>query len=215
VDAVDAAASLRRGLAELGLQTGNTQIDTLLAWLRLLQQWNRIHNLTAVTKLADMIPRLVLNSAAAVPHLRGRDILDVGSGAGVPGIVLAVLAPERRYTLLDGNGKKTRFLEHCRIRLALDNVTVVRHRAETWAPDAGFDTIISRAFAALATFTAATRHLGRPGALWLALKGRVPAAEFREIEHNRAKYDIKCNSRPLKIPGAGSPATLVSIEIRP
>jgi len=212
---VDAAASLRRGLAELGLPADGAQIERLLAWLSLLQEWNRTCNLTAVTKLRDMIPRLVLNSAAAAPHLRGRDILDVGSGAGIPGIVLAVLSPERRYTLLDGNGKKTRFLEHCRISLALDNVTVVRHRAETWTPDAAFDTIISRAFAALPAFTAATRHLGRPGALWLALKGRVPAAEFRAMQHNREKYDIKCSSRPLKIPGAASPASLVSIEIRP
>ncbi len=212
---MDAAASLRRGLAELGLQACGAQIETLLAWLRLLEKWNRAYNLTAVRKLPDMIPRLVLNSAAAVPHLRGREILDVGSGAGIPGIVLAVLAPERRYTLLDSNGKKTRFLEHCRMSLPLDNVTVVHRRAETFAPATGFDTIISRAFAALAGFTEATRHLGRPGALWLALKGRVPAAEFQEIEHNQAKYDIKCSSRPLQIPDTSRPATLVSIEIGP
>ena len=208
---MDAAATLRAGLAQLGLATDAARIETLLAWLRLLKKWNRAYNLTAVAS-AQMIPRLVLVSAAAAPYLRGGEIVDVGSGAGVPGIVLAVLAPERRYTLLDGNAKKTRFLEHCRISLALENVVVVRDRAETFCARTPFDTIISRACAGLCDFTATTRHLGHDGTLWLALKGTVTTAEFAALARDRRSRGLRCRSRPLRVPNGGAPATLVGIE---
>ena len=213
---MDAATTWRAGLARLGLAKGKlatdaARIETLLAWLRLLRKWNRAYNLTAVGA-AQMIPRLVLVSAAAAPYLRGDEIVDVGSGAGVPGIPLAVLAPERRYTLLDGNAKKARFLEHCRLSLALENVVVVRARAETYCPRAPFDTIISRACAGLSDFTATTRHLGYDGTLWLALKGSVPTAEFAALARDRRSRGLRCRSRPLRIPDGGAPATLVGIE---
>ena len=208
---MDAAATLRAGLAQLGLTTDAARIETLLAWLRLLQKWNRAYNLTAVTP-AQMIPRLVLASAAVAPYLRGGEVIDVGSGAGVPGIPLAVLAPERRYTLLDGNGKKARFLEHCRVSLPLENVVVVRERAETFRPHAAFDTIISRACAKLADFIATTRHLGHRDALWLALKGTMTAAEFAPLERDCKTRGIECRSRPLRVADGGAPATLISIE---
>lgn len=206
-----AAATLRAGLAQLGLATDAARLETLLKWLRLLEKWKRAYNLTAVIP-AQMIARLVLPSAAAAPHLRGREIIDVGSGAGVPGIPLAVLAPERRYTLLDGNGKKARFLEHCRLSLALENVVVVRDRVETFRPHAPFDTIISRAYAKLPDFTATTRHLGHDGTLWLALKGKATAAELAGLERARKTRAIKYQSRPLRVLDGGAPTTLVSIE---
>lgn len=208
---MDTAATVRAGLAQLGLTPDAARIETLLAWLLLLEKWNRVYNLTAVAH-ARRIPRLVLESAAAAPYLRGAEIIDVGSGAGIPGIVLAVLAPERRYTLLDGNAKKARFLEHCRISLALENVVVVRDRAETFHPRTPFDTIISRACARLSDFTATTRHLGHGGTLWLALKGAVPAAEYARLRRDRKTRDLRHQSRALRVPGGGAPATLVAIE---
>ena len=208
---VDAAATLRTGLAQLGLATDAARLETLLAWLRLLEKWNRAYNLTAVAR-AQMIPRLVLVSAAAAPYLRGDEVIDVGSGAGIPGIVLAVLAPERRYTLLDGNAKKARFLEHCRISLALENVVVVRDRAETFRATTPFDTIISRACTGLSDFTATTRHLGHDATLWLALKGRVTKAEFAALARDRRSRGLHCRSRPLRVSNGGAPATLVGLE---
>lgn len=209
---MDATATLRAGLMPLGHAASDAQLEKLLGWLRLLQKWNRAYNLTAVVP-ARMIPHLVLVSAAAAPHVRGDEVLDVGSGAGVPGIVLAVLAPERRYTLLDSNGKKTRFLEHCRMDLSLENVVVVRDRAETFRPQPLFDTIISRAYARLADFIATTRHLGRPGALWLALKGAVAASEFEEMQRDWAKYGARYQARSLHVPNVRSPTTLLSVEV--
>ena len=123
------------------------QAAQLQQYLQLLQRWNKVYNLTAVRNLADMQPLHIDDSLSVAPFIRGETCLDVGSGAGLPGIPLAIVQPERHFTLLDTNGKKTRFMQQAVLELGLKNVKVVQTRVESWQPDAPFDAIISRAFA--------------------------------------------------------------------
>ena len=155
--------------------------ERLIAYLRLLQHWNRAFNLTAVRDPLEMIYRHVLDSLAVMPYLRGRDCLDVGSGAGLPGLVLAVARPGLSWVLLDSNGKKCRFLSHVQMELGLDNVRVERSRIEDFHPGARFSTIISRALSNLAAFVAGAGHLLAPGGCLLAMKGRNPERELATL----------------------------------
>lgn len=168
---------LRSGLVQLGIEPAPLRIELLLAYLELLVRWNRRFNLTAVRDPGDMVPRHLLDSLSALRWLSGERVLDVGSGAGLPGIPLAVVDPGRAYCLLDSNGKKTRFLEHAVAELGLANVDVVQCRVADFAPGELFDTVICRAFSAVPDFVAACGHLTAGGPL-LALKGRDPAGEL-------------------------------------
>ena len=199
---------LRSGLGNLGIKVGAGQIEALLVWLRLLQRWNRAFNLTSIPP-ARQITELVLTSAAAIVHLNASRILDVGSGAGVPGVPLAILAPDNDYTLLDANGKKTRFLKQCRIDLGLENVTVEQARVESYE-SAPFDTILARAFANLATFFGATRRLSHAGTRWLAFKSDAGANEVQHLPPDRAKWQL----HRLQIPGVARPASLIDIQVK-
>lgn len=203
---------LRNGLAELGIVAHAAQIETLLAWLRLLRRWNRAFNLTAIPP-ARQPAELVLTSAAAVAHLNTGRILDVGSGAGVPGIPLAILAPDNGYTLLDGNGKKTRFLKQCRAELGLENVTVEQARVETYE-SAPFDTIVARAFANLPVFFDATRRLSHAGTRWLAFKGGGAENEVQHLPRDRAKWRLHGLRIPGQLPGGAGTASLVIIQTK-
>ena len=153
----------------------------LLAYVELLQRWNRVYNLSAVRDPLEMIDRHVLDSLSALPYLGSGPCLDVGSGAGLPGLVLAVARPELSWVLLDSNAKKCRFLEHARVALALDNVRVARSRVEDFHPGGRFSTIISRALSNLADFVAGARHLLAPGGRLLAMKGRDPEHELAAL----------------------------------
>jgi 16S rRNA (guanine527-N7)-methyltransferase len=182
VPATSPAESLRAGLARLpaaDLDAG--QVSKLLAYLDLLERWNRAYNLTAVRDPAEMVTRHLLDSLAVLPWIPGGRLLDAGTGAGLPGVPLAIARPELEVVLLDSGGKKIRFLENLRRELGLHNVAPVQARLETYAPEglisAPFDAIISRAFASLAAFAAAARHLAGVARL-LAMKGRYPAAEL-------------------------------------
>ena len=172
--------ALETGLASLGL---NTPAEAFLNYLNLLNTWNQAYNLTAGRDPAAMISRHVLDSLAVLPWLEGQRILDVGSGAGLPGIPLAIARPEVNVVLLDSNGKKTRFLQEVKRSLSLNNVTVVQARAENYQDPAGFDTVVSRAFTNLDQFIAWTQHLLKPQGLWLAMKGLCPEAELVTIKH--------------------------------
>ncbi len=155
--------------------------ERLIAYVGLLSHWNRSYNLTAVRDPLEMIHRHVLDSLAPLPHIRGEQGLDVGSGAGLPGLVLAVARPEQSWVLLDSNGKKCRFLSHARISLGLDNVHVEHSRVEDFYPDARFSTIISRALSNLANFIAGAGRLLAPGGCLLAMKGRNPEHELSTL----------------------------------
>ncbi|WP_395374179.1 16S rRNA (guanine(527)-N(7))-methyltransferase RsmG [Marinicella sp. W31] len=143
----------------------------LWQYLELLSQWNKAYNLTAITDSRDMITHHVLDSLSVYPFIRGKTILDVGTGGGIPGMILAIVDPQRHYTLIDSIGKKTRFLNQARRQLGLSNVSVVTERVENYSPEQSFDVIISRAFAHAEDFLRWTKHLGDTDSEFLAMKG--------------------------------------------
>jgi 16S rRNA (guanine527-N7)-methyltransferase len=146
-----------------------------------LERWNRKVNLTAIREREQMQVLHIADSLAARPLLEGRRILDVGTGPGFPGLPLAIVEPEREFTLLDTNNKKIRFVEHVVALLGLDNVIAVKARAEDYAPGQRFDTVIARALASLPKLVDIAGHHVREGGVFVALKGRYPAEELQEI----------------------------------
>ena len=174
------APRLDQGLTQLGIAVDEHQRQQLLGLLALLHKWNRAYNLTAVRDVDDMVSRHVLDSAAVLPYVQGPRLLDVGAGPGLPGIVLAILAPQLDVTLLDSNGKKVRFQRQAVMELGLENVTPVQARVEQFEA-AAFDQVISRAFASLVDFVTLTRQLPSAGGQWLAMKGPGADDELRDL----------------------------------
>jgi 16S rRNA (guanine527-N7)-methyltransferase len=174
------AALLQAGLVDLGLnaQTG----APLLQFLRLLQKWNAAYNLTAVEEPEQMVTHHLFDALATRPFLRGPRIVDVGTGAGIPGIPLAIVCPEFEFVLLDSNSKKTRFIKQAIIELRLHNAIAVHNRAEQYRPEKSFDTVLSRAFTSLAQMLQMTQHLCAPDGIFVAMKGRYPRDELRGVQ---------------------------------
>lgn len=149
----------------------------LAAYLNELQRWNRAYSLTAITGTREMVPRHVMDSLAVAPWVHGR-VLDAGTGAGLPGVPLAVMDPGLEVTLLDSTGKKVRFLRQVKRALGLTNIEPAQGRLEAYGTDPAFDIIISRAFSSLTEFATAARHLMAPATRLMAMKGRRPDAEL-------------------------------------
>jgi 16S rRNA (guanine527-N7)-methyltransferase len=172
--------ALDRGLGELALDLPAGGSAQLMRYIALLEKWNRTYNLTAIRDPLEMVSLHLLDSLAVVAHLPGpvddAALADVGSGAGLPGIPIAIARPEWRVTLNDANQKKSAFLRQAAIELGLPNVQVHEGRAETWQPAARFAVVISRAFAELAQFIAACAHLVAPGGVLAAMTGAAPDA---------------------------------------
>ncbi|GKW50030.1 16S rRNA (guanine(527)-N(7))-methyltransferase RsmG [Halomonas sp. NCCP-2165] len=201
---------LDEGLARLELAVEPAQRDQLLALLALLHKWNRAYNLTAVRDPLAMVSRHLLDSAAVLPWVRGPRLLDVGAGPGLPGLVLAILAPQLEVSLLDSNGKKVRFQRQAVLELGLTNVTPVQARVEAHR-DAPFDQLISRAFASLADFVTLTEGLLAEGGEWLAMKG--PAAD-EELE--ALPPGVRLNARhALAVPFDESQRQLLILQRHP
>lgn len=156
-------------------------IDKLVRYLELLKTWNKVFNLTSITEPREMVYLHIIDSLLTAPFLSGGRSLDVGSGAGLPGIPLAILYPEHEWVLLDKNNKKTRFMTQAIAELQLTNVQAVHSRAEDFHPEHCFDNILSRAYATLALFIKTTRHLICKNGTFIALKGRYPQDELAEI----------------------------------
>lgn len=172
---------LVEGAAALGVMLSPSDERQLLAYLALLDKWNRVYNLTAVRETGRMVSHHLLDSLAIVPYVQSGRVLDVGSGGGLPGIPLAIARPELQVTLIDSVAKKTAFLLQAKAELELENVSVVTGRVETLHDATGFDTITSRAFSDLKEFVTLTRHLLAPGGRWLAMKGLYPHEEIAAL----------------------------------
>ncbi len=205
----DLAGLLQRGCAALELGLGGGAQQQLLEYLDLLAKWNRAYNLTAVRDPAQMVCRHLLDSLAVGPFLRGRRLLDVGTGAGLPGVPLAILFPDREFHLLDSNGKKTRFLFQVKTALRLDNIQIQQQRVETFHPPAPFDAVLSRAFASLSDMVDRCRHLPGPDGRFLAMKGACPEAELAAVSD---RCEI-CGVYPLRVPGLGEQRHLVELKL--
>lgn len=169
---------IEHGLAALRLAEAPGLAAALAEYLALLEKWNGAYNLTAVRVPDEMVSRHVMDSLVVLPFVEGERVLDVGTGAGLPGLVLAMARPEQPFVLLDSAGKKTRFLEHAAARLGLKNVTVVNARVEDFPAGEGFGVVVSRAFASVADFIRAAGSQLRPGGRLLAMKGTLPENEL-------------------------------------
>jgi len=172
---------LLTALQENGLTLSDEAIIKLLRYLELLQTWNKVFNLTSIIDPREMVYLHIIDSLLTAPFLSGQRFLDVGSGAGLPGIPLAILHPEHEWVLLDKNNKKTRFMTQVIAELALTKVQTVHTRAEDFHPDPCFDNILSRAYATLALFIKTTRHLICKNGTFIALKGKFPQDEITEL----------------------------------
>lgn len=172
---------LERGLARLEVDTTARQVDALLSYLRLLQKWNAVYNLTAIRDPASWVTLHVLDSLAILPFVKGPRVIDVGTGAGLPGIPVAVVRPDLSVTLVDSNQKKSAFVAAVIGELGLGNACIERGRIESLSREAGFETVVSRAFADLADFIRLAGDLMVPGGQMLAMKGLYPDDEILKI----------------------------------
>lgn len=202
------AAVLADGCLALGLSVDAAAQAACLRYLDLLAKWNATFNLTAIRDPQEMVVKHLLDSLAVLPHLSaaGR-LLDVGTGAGLPGIPIALTRPGLQVTLLDTNAKKTRFCTQAALELGLRSVKVVHARVEQHQPDASYDLIISRAFAELGEFLRLTTHLGGPDTRWLAMKGAALPDELAGLPPGftmRARH-------PLTVPGLDAERHLVEV----
>ena len=197
------------GAAALGLELSGQQINQLAEYAQLLMRWNSVHNLTAVRGGREVLTHHLLDSLAIVPHLvrlvagEPARVLDVGSGGGLPGLVLATVVPALRLTLVDAAQKKCAFLTQARLELRLSNVEVVHGRAETLTLPPQ-DIVVARALAALAQIAAWTGHLLKPGGCWLVMKGKRPDDELSALPP-----DLNAEAVPLQVPGLAEQRHLI------
>jgi 16S rRNA (guanine527-N7)-methyltransferase len=198
--------ALQEGLHALGLALVPDVQEKLIAYIELLAKWNQAYNLTAVRDRQQMIARHLLDSLAILPLVHGPRVLDIGSGAGLPGIPLAMARPDISFVLLDSNAKKTRFLVQAVAELGLKNVEVIQERAEKYRPAVKFDTLIARAFAGIADMLSVSAPLCAPGGRWLAMKGVYPQEELSAIPPG---YTIE--TQQLQVPGLDAARHVVII----
>lgn len=191
------AGELAAGIATLGVDVSAAAQQRMLAYLALVEKWNKAYNLTAVREPARMLTHHLLDSLAVLPHVRGPRVLDVGSGAGLPGIPLALARPDWQLTLLDSNHKKTTFLRQAVIELRLENVEVICERVETWTPVQGYNTVVSRAFSDLPEFLKLAGRLCAKDGVVVAMKGVYPHEELAQLPGEFLLRDVVS----LKVPG--------------
>jgi len=203
-------ALLARGVDELGVSLPDRGLETLLAYVALLEKWNRTYNLTAIRDPRRMTTHHLLDSLAVVPHLPEGAMADVGSGAGMPGIPIAIAQPSRPMALNDAIAKKGAFLRQAGIELGLTNVEVHTGRVEEWRPQKGFAAVITRGFSELAAFATACCHLLAPGGVLLAMKGAYPRAELAKLPgHIESKQVVA-----LRVPFVDAERHLVFMGVR-
>lgn len=200
---------LRSGIESLELDIHQTQEQTLLRYVQMLEKWNKAFNLTAVRSIDDMVSLHLLDCLAIVPHIQADRLLDVGTGAGLPGIVLAICFPDVQVTLLDGNGKKIRFCRQVAMDLKLDNVIPVHSRIEQFQSENIFKQITSRAFTSLENMVSLLeKHLLPPTQL-LAMKGALPSAEITQL----LKRGFRVHSTALEVPYVNAERHVLKISL--
>ena len=196
------------GLGGLRLELGDSQIERLLDYLVLLEKWNKSYNLTAITDPQKMLSYHLLDSLAIAKWFdRAGNTLDVGSGAGLPGIPLAIALPESQWTLLDSNGKKTRFMQQALATCAVSNATVVKSRVEDYDAPEPLDIIVSRAYASLDDFADSVAHLMQPETVLMTMKTGLEEEALNLTEYDKQEYD-------LQVPGISEPRKLVTVRQR-
>ncbi len=206
------AEVIASGAAQLQVEIDPARVSRLVAYLHLIEHWNATYNLTAVRNVHVMATQHIVDSLSAIPTLRrllresGRSqVLDVGSGAGLPGVVMAIVDPHIEVTCVDSVGKKVAFIIQASGALALRNLSAVHGRVEAMSPPPAYDVVVSRAFASLTDFVTSTRHLLSPGGWWMAMKGKVPHQELMAAEHLCLTLEVE----PLEVPGLDAERCLV------
>jgi len=198
---------LADGLEALPVTLDPPRQAGLLAYLELLHKWNKTYNLTAIREPERMLTHHLLDSLAILPHLGAGSLLDVGSGAGLPGIPLAIARPDLEVTLLDAVQKKCAFMQQTCIELGLARVRVAHARVEAWRPDQRYAQIVSRAFSELNDMVRMTGHLLAEGGRWLAMKGAFPGAELDRLVGARL-----VSAPRLRVPGLDAERHLIVLE---
>ena len=199
---------IEQGSQGLGLNLDQTVLDKLAAFVVLLHKWNRVYNLTAVRQPRAMVTRHILDSLAVLPFLRAGRLLDVGTGAGLPGLPLAIARPDLRVTLLDSNAKKLRFVRQAATELGLGNTDVVQARMQEYQPGQAFDMVISRAVSSLEELYRQSWHLLAAGGRMLFMKGTVPEAELKAFAPGHATLHVE----QLRIPGLDAQRHLIWLD---
>jgi 16S rRNA (guanine527-N7)-methyltransferase len=201
---------LQQGVETLSLNATELPLQDYLSYIELLVQWNSTYNLTAIRDPEKMLAYHILDSLSILPFIHGDDCLDIGTGAGLPGIILALAKPDTHWKLLDGNNKKTRFVQQAVITLNIKNVEVICSRIENYHAEHRFSTVVSRAFTSLDDFYACSHHLLAPGGSLLAMKGPDPENEISDL----SVEDLSTKIIPLSVPGVTAGRTLVQIVPR-
>jgi len=197
---------LASGIASLNLSVTDEKIDQLLGFIKLIEKWNKAYNLTAIRDREEMARLHILDSLAIAPHIEGKRVIDIGTGAGLPGIPLAICLPEIDFTLLDSNAKKTRFVQQVVLELKLKNVEVLHSRVENYHPEKTYDAVLTRAFAGLSDIVKLTAHLLAKEGVLLAMKGQNPDAELAGIAAKKSVVSVS-------VPGTDIERCLVRIQL--
>jgi len=200
--------TLAQGIESLGLKIDAPVQQDLLHYLELLRKWNKVYNLTAIRDAEQMLSHHLLDSLSIVPYVRGPRVLDMGCGAGLPGIPLAMARPNLQVVMMDANAKKTRFVQQAITELNLDNAEAVHARAEDYTAPGGFDTVTSRAFSSLEDFLGLAAPYLQKGGQLLAMKGRYPTQEL-ELSFNQFRLIAV---HQLEVPFLDSERHLVEME---
>jgi 16S rRNA (guanine527-N7)-methyltransferase len=205
------ATLIEREMKISGLQPGKYPATAFAAYLELLTQWNKAYNLTAIRDHKKMITHHILDSLSVLPYLNGEYCMDIGTGAGLPGLILALSTPERYWYLLDSNQKKIRFVNQAIMELNIHNIETICCRIEDFHSDKYFSTIISRAFGRLSKFYQLSRHLLSPNGKLLAMKGADISEELAEMGQGTINMQV----HTLRVPGITGRRSLVEINVLP
>ena len=198
---------LHRGISSLSLNFSEEQLVSLLAYIELLKKWNSAYNLLGANETADLVSRHILDSLSINPHIEGNLIADIGAGAGLPGIPLAILNPDKRFVLIDSNGKKTRFMFQAKIQLGLGNITIENCRIEHYQSKQQIDMVMCRAFSTLTDALAMLQPIFMDSCRLLAMKGYYPHDEIAQLPEG---FELT-KSIKLEVPGSESQRHLLEV----